>query len=274
MLDDRSFALLTPSREPRRAIVFVHGFSGHPAKTWRAFDRPVAGDDWWDESDLFFFGYTSTREEIRLTSYHLREFLKGLLPCRPTAIAALVSAEAPNTCYEELVLVGHSQGGLVARDAVLQFLWEQTTPGIPSGSWETNDALELVATARMKLFAPAIFGARLSGLKGMALQSLGLGTVAKMIIAGSSSYQELQTGSSVIEDVKQQTTSRAQAHPDVRAFRADIAWAASDRVVVPGGQYNFDPSSHRLGGTNHSSVCKPHGPADPQVALVRSLDVD
>lgn len=269
MLGKRSFSQLSRERNPTRCILFVHGFTGHPLKTWREFDRPIEAAGWWGASDLVFFGYASTQEEIRYTSETLVEFLHNFLPRRSAEVACLAALEPPTHDYKELVLVGHSQGGLVVRHAVLQALWELTSPESPSGAWEDEATANLIANARVRLFAPAIFGARPAGLKEMALQSFGLGTVARMVLGGSPSYQEMQQGSSLLTYLAESTTERAQAHPKVSSLRARIAWATKDRVVMPNGQYTFDPASSSIGGTDHGSVCKPRGPHTAQVELVR-----
>jgi hypothetical protein len=41
------------------AVVFIHGFSGDPAKTWGQFPSFVAADPRLSDWDIYSFGYTT-----------------------------------------------------------------------------------------------------------------------------------------------------------------------------------------------------------------------
>jgi hypothetical protein len=63
-LNSNSFAMFTEAPGARRAVVFVHGFAGHPLKTWSRMQDLIATDDTWKETDAYFIGYRSTRDEV------------------------------------------------------------------------------------------------------------------------------------------------------------------------------------------------------------------
>jgi hypothetical protein len=67
-----SYALLADCKEKNTAVVFVHGFRGHPRKTWLLFQSlvdDVQGDfPEWSTADLFFYGYDAFGTGINLNA--------------------------------------------------------------------------------------------------------------------------------------------------------------------------------------------------------------
>lgn len=251
LVDKHSAALIAPD-VATRAVVFVHGFGGHATRTWWDVESSLMEDGWWDPTDLFFFGYDSAFESIPETAANLDVFLRSLLPTPPRGLFPdeLAAVRTPTT-YEEIVLVGHSQGGLVIRQTILQNLWNVLTSRGAADACE-----ELVARARVRLFSPALFGAREAGLLALARSVFGLGTAIRIVLAPSPSYKEMQQGSELLGTIRQLTEEFARDSPAVDALRASIAWAGRDRIVLDLGQYLCDPRSVRFRGTDHRSVCK------------------
>jgi len=281
-LNDSSIALL--SREPpaTRALVFVHGFAGDAAKTWVHFTEMIQGrSDWWSHSDAYFVGYNSLRCDIRGAAIGLLTFLRSIAPFPPPALfeyerwGARGGFRDSQTKYEDLYLIGHSLGGVLVRQAVRLAVREHVDkqrqgssgPLLTPVTAETSEAdfVELLKMARLRLFAPAIAGARPSGIKGL-LQSAGF----TGLIAWSRSYHELKETSPVLADLRSGTESLAVTFPDATAFRADIAWAERDTVVYA-VEYGCDRLGKHVSGVTHTSICKPN----PRYRLpVRFVEVD
>ncbi len=125
----QSFALLSSAdaSDIQRAVVFVHGFSGKAASTWIDFLSLVDDDSfasrWWETADLFFYHYywDSIFQRIGYNSDKLFDFLERVFPAPPRELfeTAEISLR-PAFQYNELMLVGHSEGGLLLRKVILE----------------------------------------------------------------------------------------------------------------------------------------------------------
>jgi pimeloyl-ACP methyl ester carboxylesterase len=233
------------------AVVFVHGFNGNLRKTWRRFTDLLAPDVPWATTDLYFVGYPSVSESIPTTAAALLGFLDALLPNPDDVLgepAAVVRAPGATT-YDRLSLVGHSQGGVIVRQAALE-------ASQYAGMSQDTTALTFVRNAGIYLFAPAINGARPSGMKGAALRSFGVGSLARVIFGASPSYAELQQDSNLLRNLRADTIAAAGVSNHA-CLSARIIWAADDSVVIPGQPYPADQYSVTLRSVNHSTVCKP-----------------
>ncbi|MDP9226234.1 MAG: hypothetical protein M3P18_20835 [Actinomycetota bacterium] len=247
-----SFALLSGSDETDTAAVFVHGFGGHPDKTWSRMQEMLHDDPAWERTDAYFLGYWSTKHELSKSAAYIGHFIQELCKSQPHQ---LLSATAPGGTdailrtgtarYKSLDLVGHSAGGAVLRLLLLE-MSRRREAGIAQP--------DLLFEAHLRLFAPAISGARFSHLKGRLTRTLGLRELIDIYTGGSPSFQELQHGSVLLDAMREDTTFFAQSYPHSTAFRATIAWAEMDDVVTS------LPFRHDVGWmlrtTTHQSVCK------------------
>ncbi len=83
-----SFAWLSSANSAlvKRAVIFVHGFSGKAASTWmdfyRLIDNPTAASPWWETVDLDFFDYErqSIFSQISRNTLTLMNFLDFIWP--------------------------------------------------------------------------------------------------------------------------------------------------------------------------------------------------
>jgi pimeloyl-ACP methyl ester carboxylesterase len=96
------------------AVIFIHGFSGNPKKTWGKFPELLAGDPQLSGWDIYSLGY-HTGLGLDIT---------GLWRADPdlTALAGLLVTAAlydPLKRYTNLALVAHSMGGLIAQRALV-----------------------------------------------------------------------------------------------------------------------------------------------------------
>lgn len=232
----------------RRLIVFVHGFNGRAVSTWADFPTSGANSDWWRTSDLLFFGYDSLREDISGVAYRLRTRIEGYFP-RPRIEVMEVEGTTARTNtyspYEELILVGHSLGGLILRRAICDAAIRLTQEGEPS----------VLTGGKLCLFSPAIAGFRAAGFLG-SMRATSVWKALEIFLRRSSAYSDLQEGSQIINSTRKRTTTLARQRSDLTALRASIVWANPDNVVLS-ERYSTDYVDGAWDGTTHTTVCKP-----------------
>jgi pimeloyl-ACP methyl ester carboxylesterase len=241
--------------DARRLVVFVHGFRGRAVQTWNHFAESGEVDDWWRESDLLFVGYDSVRENITGVASRIRRRLPELFPRLPSELLELdgVRVRASASIYDELVLVGHSLGGVIVRRALADSAqdWLERSPA------ESGRPKPILLEARVCLFSPASAGFRAAGRLGLAKASPGWVGV-EMLLRRSSAFSDLQPGSSFLVDTRRRTEQLVVQSPELcRSLRAALLWANPDDVVLT-ERYDSDFVDDSVDGTTHSSVCKPH----------------
>lgn len=247
LVKPNSFALLSDAETTDTAAVFVHGFNGHPRRTWGDAWKLISKDPGWKNIDAFFLGYESVTSDLASGAAHVRHFLSHLCAGPPTALLAHGSIQLRDpVAYSKLILVGHSAGGVVVRRAVLDALKHQ------GNAAETDPHLMLLANLR--LFAPAIGGARLSGLIGLLTAVPGLRTGLAVARGASPSFQELMQDSMLLRGLADQTTASANTHPQLPSLRAKVVWASND-AVVSAVDYLHDVGWMVLDET-HTGICK------------------
>lgn len=231
----------------RRLVVFVHGFHGGAVSTWLDFHRPPSDCSWWEEADLLFVGYDSVRENIGAVASRLRREMENFFPT-PFHDGVIVGKTPvrtnPMAPYGELVLVGHSLGGVIIRRA-LRDAAELHEEGEPSPS---------ILAASVRLFSPATAGFQAAGILG-ALRATSLWRALEVVLRNSSAYSDLQPGSQALVAL-QETTERLAKRPEFRALRARVVWANPDNVVVT-ERYSTDYVDTWWDRTSHVTVCKP-----------------
>jgi pimeloyl-ACP methyl ester carboxylesterase len=234
----------------RRLIVFVHGFGGHAVNTWDEFPQSGRIGHWWQEADMLFVGYASTKENATSVADRLNAELPNFYP-RPFAPAMRVGevdARDEIEPYEELLLVGHSLGGLIIRRALKQAAqqWVFSPAGTP---------LPAILNAQMRLFSPASAGFRPAGFAGFLKAMTGIWGLAELRLRMSSAYWDLQPSSSLIIDTRRETEDLF-ARTGLTALQARILWANPDNIVRA-EEYAIDPYRSSAHGRTHVTVCKP-----------------
>lgn len=188
-LSCRVYASLNPVVDT--AAVFVHGFRGDEERTWRDFQTMIDEDQGFASWDAYFVGYPSTREQIAATAYKLTKLINEIFPQAPPQIferhvdyaSVEVKIRKNVSPYSHLILIGHSQGGVVIRKAVL----EESRDALRDGTVQDSP----ICGADLALFAPALFGMFLSGWKGF-LSATSAWKLIGPILTGSPSFKELQ----------------------------------------------------------------------------------
>ena len=116
------------------AVVFVHGYSGHPETTWGRFPEFLLDDPRLENWDVYSLGYhTSLAPDV------LRGLWKANPPLDTLGDLLRTSTETPPLDgYGALAIVAHSMGGLVAQHALLNPAFRERVQhvflfGTPSG---------------------------------------------------------------------------------------------------------------------------------------------
>jgi alpha-beta hydrolase superfamily lysophospholipase len=232
---------------PARLVIFVHGFGGKPLETWLRFPDGASTRPWWRESDLLFAGYDSTSGTIKGFADNLRHELPAFYPTRRRDLLEVDGAEVCEPAdYTELVIVGHSLGGVVVRRAVCDAIRDSQEG--TSGS--------LFATATVRLFSPATAGFRPAGKLGMLFETKVFRKIAMIKLRRSQAFTELERTSPFLEDTRTTTEDLAHDDPSSAPLHPRTLWAYDDEVVEA-RDYKTDPVSDSIEKVNHSDVCKP-----------------
>ena len=137
------------SRHPEgRLVVFIHGFRGKALNTWNRFPTLVEAGPGFQGRDFVFYGYSSRRRRTQVLAIDFREALESLI-LRPTELlgsTGMLPIRTPDFRFDEVLVVAHSMGALVARQALLD-------------AFQRGDSWPL--QVKLALFAPAHMGADL-----------------------------------------------------------------------------------------------------------------
>lgn len=118
-----SFGLFADAPVADTAVVFVHGFAGDSSTTWAQFeslmDAKASAYDWWAGYDAFFYKYPSINLPIAVNGHDLLKFIKTVFPSPDSSMLHDIR-ESPWVPYKNLVLVGHSEGAVVIRRALVE----------------------------------------------------------------------------------------------------------------------------------------------------------
>lgn len=255
------YVALEPATE---LVIFVHGFNGDAEKTWRGFHDNFDTAPW-STCDILFVGYGSTKENVLSVTNRLRDVLPGFYPNLPTCFRTAYGKELrPQSQYSGLRIVGHSLGGLIVRRLMVEIIrsWLHATDSDNAES-ENLDLEHLrlsrptLLDARIKLFSPASEGFLPKGWLGTADAALLL-RLSELRLKHAPAYRELQIGSQLITNTKEETLLRIrQLGALASALRATNLWANPDNVVQV-EDYKTDRPSSSADAQSHSSVCKPN----------------
>ena len=176
----------------------------------------------------------------RILTY-LREWLRSLDGLPGNGWSA-------NSGYDQLVLVGHSLGGVILRRAMLD---DYNGGSIPGSLTHTPGF-----STKLALFSPATAGFGPSGLLGV-LRETGFWGGINAVLSGSPAYNALshpETG--VLAELRRATVEAIASDP-VGGLQAPTIWADPDGVVVV-QSYQGDPAPRYALDRNHTGVCKPN----------------
>lgn len=243
-------AALVSHQQPKRLIVFVHGFWGDAFNSWTGITEFDASNEFWRDADLIFFGYGSFKESIKGVADRFRRQLGEHYPVPHPDLYRNAGGElrdGSEAVYSELYIAAHSLGAVVVRRAALDDLVEWDAEG---AGFSPPVTLE----AQIRLFSPASAGFRPANLLGL-IRATAIWPAIEMILRLSSSYADLRPDSAFLSSTRRRTEQLSE-HPYGSALRARMLWANPENIVIA-ECYDSDVYSQSVDGRTHVDVVKP-----------------
>jgi len=231
------------------AVVFVHGFGGGATDTWDEFADLLPERKECAGHDLLFYGYDSLTVQAPNSAALVRDFLHALAtePFQAVMSRSLRVDRGLDATfrYRRIVIVAHSLGAVVAREALIQ---AADKPSMRS--W--------IPLVRLALFAPAHSGALITELAEEAIGAVKLSWL-KLARTSYKAYAQvlvdLERGSPTLRRLETRTAALiAEGLDTLRA--AVVVQGDRDRVVYA-AVFGSDPGPHVEPGKGHADVCKP-----------------
>jgi pimeloyl-ACP methyl ester carboxylesterase len=256
----RSVALLalSPPKSVNKVVIFIHGWGGKATSTWADFVSLAADpstSDWWKTADLLFFDYRaeSVRSQIRDNAISVYRFSKKMYPSPPNDLFCRegeLDLRPTGFHYEDLYLVGHSEGGLLTRHAILRAA--QKDSSLASLALQPGYVPRGLLRANLRLFAPALAGTIYTGFVGL---------LARLSVAVTDPISAAKAGmektAPPVTTARDDTLQLSERYEHLSCFRAQIIWAAKDDIVHKQKYRHDDDCDLSPPGTDHSSICKP-----------------
>jgi len=242
---DKDIHVLFAAQPKRKALLFIHGFSGDAIKTWSDFHELLPGRPQCTCRDIIFYGYDGLRADMHASAAIFRAFLDELFKSTKSFLADNLppsAQRADDFGYDELVIIAHSLGAVIARRALLD---------------ATRMSLDWVVRTKLVLYAPAHKGAKVTEL---ALEVASSFTFLKLfgIVARFESplidqlKPESQSLKALLEDTEIATKDGANTHLVARKVVI-----AEYEKIVQNESFGKDPPPDTIPETTHTSVCKP-----------------
>jgi hypothetical protein len=268
---EKAYALL--AAEPDTAVVFVHGFLGDSRSTWTDFQHLIDTDDKqfirWNTSDLFFYAYPSHDQIVPLAEDLLRFVHNVVIPkggrgkvvgAKPFQFPSgftLAPEDNRNGTYKTLVLVGHSTGAIIIRQAVLGELRTLEDSGTLR-TWlpDKHQSTSPILAATLRFFAPAHRGVLGAGWLGIALTLPLFQVLTTIWLHSNPLYRSLAAGNPILEDLKESTELFYAKYDKIPALKAHCLFGSKDAVVNIGA-YPFDTVHETIPHESHTTICKP-----------------
>lgn len=235
-------------------IVFVHGFGGDAMGTWNNFPTLVVFEECCKQADIIFYGYDTFNGQAGDHAAELYHFL-GLAQ-KPLKNKILPEAqELPERNYDRILLVAHSLGAVLVRQA-------QLLAFIAKDPW--------VDKSELALFAPAHHGAKIIPLAMEALQGLSglLGVFAKFRFPILNDLDADDDG--ILKAIKEQT-QELQSKGQADFSKAKLVVYAKGDKVVRDYHYLLDMPAKVIPGTTHIKVCKPLNDQHHAINYLRTI---
>jgi pimeloyl-ACP methyl ester carboxylesterase len=242
---NKSVQVLFAALPGRKAIIFIHGFSGDAMATWSDFSSLLPEHPKCSGSDLYFYGYDGLRADMYASAALFRDFLDQLLADTarffevnlPHAVRRETSFE-----YEELIIAAHSLGAVISRRALLD---------------ATKEGSAWVAKTKLILYAPAHRGARVTTLALEVASSFPFlkffGATARF---KSPLIDQLQPNSPALKQLLDDSITAREGGANSHLIAKKVVIAEYENIVE-NQTSGDDPAPRAIAGASHVSVCKP-----------------
>lgn len=232
---------------PENLLVFVHGFNGSAIDTWNRFPSMICYDSFFSNSDIVFYGYPSLHKQLTAHANNFLDFLSIELDFgggSKSHLRLFIEARGlQSRSYKKVVIVAHSLGAIVAREALLQ------------ANRENQEWLEKIHLA---LFAPAHMG--ITRVKDLVFDLMDLSLILKfigrIIEYNHPILLELDKDSQILKKIKDDTQALLATKKD-GFWVAKLVVHSSNDKVVSNVQFCGDPKAWEVDDKSHSEVCKP-----------------
>jgi pimeloyl-ACP methyl ester carboxylesterase len=242
---DKDVQVLFAVNPDRKAILFIHGYSGGGVRTWSDFHRLLPGSPKCSQRDIYFYGYDGLRAEMIASAAIFRDFLDRVFERPGRLFDANLPKDAqrqPNFSYDEITIVAHSLGAVIARRAVID---------------ATKSNLGWANKIKLILYAPAHKGASVAEL---ALEGASSFSFLKLFAVGarfqSPLIDQLKPNSAPLKQLLDDTEAATQNGANSHLIAAKVVIATYERVVS-NDRFGNDQMPTAIPNTTHTSVCKP-----------------
>ncbi|MEY2506318.1 MAG: hypothetical protein QOH01_647 [Verrucomicrobiota bacterium] len=244
---DKDVEVLFAFEPERKAVLFIHGFSGGGISTWSKFNSLLPRLLKASQRDLYFYGYDGLRASLIGSANLFRQFLERLF----AGGAGFINPHLPESClrpaefgYDELVIVAHSLGAVIARRALLDAtrggqLWPKKTRLILYAPAHTGANVVKLALATCSTFTFSWLLAAFARFQSPLIDQLNSDPKSKLLVQ-------------LLDDTLEACKNGQNDH-----LIAKKVLVAEYEKIVEQERFKPDPSSITIAHTDHKSICKP-----------------
>jgi pimeloyl-ACP methyl ester carboxylesterase len=229
----------------KKAVLFIHGFSGDAIKTWSDFHELLPESPNSYGRDLLFYGYDGLRADMYATASLFREFMGKMFNNTAQFVndnLPLAAQRPTDFLYDELIIVAHSLGAVISRRALLDATRMRET-------W--------ISKIKLVLYAPAHKGASVVDLALETASSFSFvrlfGALARF---RSPLIDQLKPGSPDLMQLVEETEIACAGGANSHLVAHKVVIAQYERIVR-NETFANDPPPVAIPDTTHISVCKP-----------------
>jgi pimeloyl-ACP methyl ester carboxylesterase len=236
-------------------VVFIHGYGGKSVETWFQFDWLLPSHS--PKTDIVFYGYEGLLHHIQPSATLFYKFLDGCLADPRSFVQGIdLGGERPRPwSYKRIVLVAHSLGAVVSRQALLFAL---------------DDGKAWPSRTRLVLFAPAHVGVdkAVRLVLGIRDPLAAAAALSKGLIVASSALRDL-LNKKTFKRLREETERWLKKAPRKSQclIARQVVFGAAENIVKQ-ERFCQDPRPTYISGKNHLSICKPSKAFKAPVSIV------